>query len=102
VKRIVQAEIEEQSTYRHTVYNIFGFDESMWGRGIDCGYLSLRNLIMYGIKLQKMRRVNRVEVIDDKGRTYVKYLKGAEHTKYCLQDEDRTLKVFIDEDPQEY
>jgi hypothetical protein len=35
-------------------------------------------------------------VIDDKGRTYVKYLKDDEGIKYSLQDDDRTLKVFID------
>lgn len=40
--------------------------------------------------------VTRVEVIDDAGRAYVKYLKEGEGIKYSLQDDDRTLKVFID------
>jgi hypothetical protein len=102
VKRIVQAEVQEQGSYRHAIYSVFGFDESMYGRGIDCGYISLHGLIQSGIQLQKMKSVNRFEVIDDKGRTYVKYLQGAERAKYCLQDDDRTLKVFIDTDPQEY
>lgn len=34
--------------------------------------------------------------IDDSGRAYTKYLKEGERIKYSLQDDDRTLKVFID------
>ena len=43
-----------------------------------------------------MKGVTRFEVIDNKGRSYVKYLDKDERIKYSLQDEDRTLKVFID------
>jgi hypothetical protein len=41
--------------------------------------------------------VSRVEVIDDKGRTYVKYLKEDEFVWLSYQDDGRTLKVFVDE-----
>lgn len=37
--------------------------------------------------------VNRVEVIDNKGRSYVRY--GVEEVVYQLQDNDRTLKLFV-------
>ena len=40
--------------------------------------------------------ITRVEVIDDTGRAYTKYLKDDEGIKYSLQDDKRTLKVFID------
>tara|TARA_R110000772_G_scaffold53748_2_gene122870 strand:- start:7157 stop:7444 length:288 start_codon:yes stop_codon:yes gene_type:complete len=43
-----------------------------------------------------MRDVNRFEVIDDTGRAYTKYLKEGERVRYMLQDDNRTLKVFID------
>jgi hypothetical protein len=43
-----------------------------------------------------MRGVNRFEVIDESGRAYVKYLDRNEGIKYALQDDNRTLKVFID------
>ena len=48
-------------------------------------------------KLEAMKKVTRFEVIDDSGRAYVKYLKEGEGIAYVLQDDDRTLKVFIDE-----
>lgn len=43
-----------------------------------------------------MRQVNRFEVIDNTGRAYVKYLDKDEEIKYSIQDDNRTLKVFID------
>jgi len=48
-------------------------------------------------KMEAMKKVTRFEVIDDSGRAYVKYLKEGEGIAYVLQDDDRTLKVFIDE-----
>jgi len=48
-------------------------------------------------KLELMKKVTRFEVIDDSGRAYVKYLKEGEGIAYVLQDDERTLKVFIDE-----
>lgn len=40
-------------------------------------------------------RVTRVEVIDETGRAYVKYLEDDQEVVYGLQDDERTLKVFI-------
>ena len=37
--------------------------------------------------------VNRVEVIDDTGRVYVKY--GVTKAHYELQDDEQTLKLFV-------
>lgn len=39
--------------------------------------------------------VNRVEVIDQKGRSYVNY-KDKNVVSIQMQDEERTLKIFID------
>ena len=40
-------------------------------------------------------KTTRVEVIDENGRSYVKYLTEDQEVVYSLQDDDRTLKVFI-------
>lgn len=45
---------------------------------------------------QNMHEVNRIEVIDGTGRAYVKYLDKDEKVRYNLQDDNKTLKVFID------
>jgi len=44
-KRIHKAEFVDQASYRGTLYDVFGFDESMYGRGIDCGYGDIHNSI---------------------------------------------------------
>lgn len=96
VKRIYKAELVENGSYRYALYNVFGFDPSMYMRGMDCGYMALHNAIFDGDELAAMKSVNRFEVIDDTGRAYVKYLEEGEGINYSLQDDDRTLKVFID------
>lgn len=95
-KRIHQAEIKDKGTYRYALYTVFGFDPNMYMQGMDCGFMALHNAISDGEDYQAMRGVNRFEVIDDNGRAYVKYLDKEEGIKYILQDDKRTLKVFID------
>ncbi len=46
VKRIYQGEIVEQGSYRYVLYDTFGFDASMYMRGMDCGYMTLHNAIV--------------------------------------------------------
>lgn len=45
VKRVYQGELVEQGTYRYILYDIFGFDGSMYMRGMDCGFMALHNAI---------------------------------------------------------
>jgi hypothetical protein len=96
VKRIHKAELQDKGTYRYALYNVFGFDPGMYMKGMDCGYMAIHNAIGDGEDYQAMRGVNRFEVIDDTGRAYTKYLKDDERVRYSLQDDNRTLKVFVD------
>ncbi len=45
---------------------------------------------------RKVQKVNRVEVIDENGRSYVKYCKEGD-VSLSFQDDERTLKVFINQ-----
>lgn len=45
------------------------------------------------MKLLDDKKITRVEVIDDTGRAYV--MRGALIIDMQLQDDDRTLKIFI-------
>jgi hypothetical protein len=95
-KRLQKGELKERGSYRYVLYNVFGFDPGMYARGMDCGFMALHNAIYDGEELVEMKSVNRFEVIDETGRAYTKYLKDDEGIKYSLQDDKRTLKVFID------
>lgn len=46
---------------------------------------------------RKFSNVSRVEVIGPEGREYVRYFEEDEWMHYMLQDDDRTLKIFIEE-----
>ena len=44
---------------------------------------------------RKFSKVSRVEVIGPEKREYVRYFKDNEYMDWDLQDDDRTLKIFI-------
>jgi hypothetical protein len=60
---------------------------------------STEQLILHGVvamlpTVTYLEKVNRVEVIDQKGRSYVNW-KPTNKTELSLQDDGKTLKVFI-------
>ena len=55
VKRIFQGEIVDRGTYRYVLYDVFGFDGSMYGRGMSCGFMALHNSIYTDEEIQKFR-----------------------------------------------
>jgi len=96
-KRVWQADGKDRGSYRYALYDVFGFDPGMYALGMECGYMSIHNAIFDGEQLNKMKGVDRVEVIDKEGRNYVRYLDRGETVKFSLQDDDKTLKIFIDD-----
>lgn len=65
VKRIQQAELVEQRSFRGTLYGVFGFDIGMYGRAIDCGYMNIHNAMFDGNEFMDMSCATTVEVIDN-------------------------------------
>jgi hypothetical protein len=95
-KRIYEARVVENRSYRGTLYGKFGFDPGMYRMGMECGFFTLHNMLHQAREYEALHGVNRFEVIDKNGRTYVNYLDDSEIISYNLQDDDRTLKVFIE------
>ena len=46
---------------------------------------------------RKFSDVSRLEVIGPEGREYVRYFEDEEFMHYMLQDNNRTLKIFIED-----
>lgn len=55
------------------------------------------NEMASNLKDLQFKDVSRVEVIGPEGREYVRYFKEDEYMHYMLQDDERTLKIFIEE-----
>ncbi len=94
-KRIHDGDMLQNGTYRYVLYDVFGFDPGMYGAGMDCGYMAIHNAIAEGEELQRMHKVDRFEVIDENGRAYVRGIGQVKRLKFELQDNDCTLKVFV-------
>lgn len=60
--------------------------------------LSIENIIELLPSIVRLEKVNRVEVIDEQGRSYVNW-DNKNNTVISFQDEGRTLKVFITDLP---
>ncbi len=95
IKRMYKAEVQDRGTYRWALYDVFGFDPGMYGAGMDCGYMALHNIIYDGLDFEKMKTVDRMEVIDEDGRAYVRGIGQVKRLKFELQDDDCTLKIFV-------
>ena len=59
----------------------------------DLRFQKLWDVARGGIEEDKFEKVTRVEVIDDDGRAYA--FHGATNLDLSLQDDNRTLKLFI-------
>ena len=98
MKKIYQYRVVEGHGYRGTLYEAFGWGPEAYRIGMECNFFDLHNMIYDAQELSAMKGVNRFEVIDEEGRTYVNHLNDDQRVKFSLQDDDRTLKVFISSD----
>ena len=49
---------------------------------------------------RKFSKISRVEVIGPEKREYVRYFKDNEYMDHDIQDDDRTLKIFIEKEDE--
>ena len=110
IKRIHKAEIKDHGSYRYALYDVFGFDEGMYRKGMDCGFMDIHNSIIdedqkailrnYERDDGDLSKISRVEVIGKEGREYVRYFEDNEYMDHDIQDDDRTLKIFIEKEDE--
>jgi hypothetical protein len=94
-RRIYQGELVKRGTYRYVLYDVFGFGPEAYAPAQMANYLEIHNALYGADTFDKMEAVNRIEVIDTDGRAYTRHLSNRETVEYHLQDDDKTLKVFI-------
>ena len=59
--KIHKGDVEEQGSYRHVLYDVFGFDMDSYMIGMNCGYMNLHNYIYGGVEFSKFRLAEEVE-----------------------------------------
>jgi hypothetical protein len=55
-RRIQQGDVIERGSYRHVLYEVFGFDADAYVDGMDCGYMDIHNLIQEAIAFRQGER----------------------------------------------
>ena len=95
-KRIYEARVKEDRSYRGTLYGKFGFDPGMYRMGMECGFFTMHNMLHQAREYEAMQGVTRFEVVDEEGRKYTNHLNEDQRVRYSLQNEDKTLKIVID------
>jgi len=45
VRRLCKAELDDHGTYRHALYNVFGFHNGSYSQALDAGFMALHNSI---------------------------------------------------------
>jgi hypothetical protein len=56
VAKIVDAELRQKGSYRYVLYDVFGFDPSMYAKGMDCGFMALHNALVEAEDLAKAEK----------------------------------------------
>jgi hypothetical protein len=100
-KRIHKADIVKAGSYRYALYQIFGFDMSMYGVGMDAGYMDIHNNISGGITLSRMTDAKQIIIknrnssqtieIDDNQKVFIK-----------LKDDDNLIEIELKELPKTF
>lgn len=49
-RRIYQGDVVDRGSYRHVLYQVFGFGLEAYGDGMECGYMAIHNLIFGGLE----------------------------------------------------
>lgn len=52
-KRIHLGDIQHKGSYRHVLYQVFGFGLESYSLGMECGYIDIHNYIQDGIAAHK-------------------------------------------------
>jgi len=61
ISRVVQGELKNKGSYRHVLYEVFGFGPEAYVIGMQCGFLDLHNSIFTGEELTKLREMRYIE-----------------------------------------
>lgn len=55
-KRIYKGDVEDRRSYRGVLYDVFDFGSESYAIGMQCGYMSIHNLIFEGIDTKEIMK----------------------------------------------
>jgi len=100
-KRLHKGDYVKQGSYRYVLYQVFGFDMSMYGVGMDCGYMDLHNAIFGGLELKKMCEAREITIRQD-GIEHQIVVDEHQNLSIKLKDDDNKLEIIINNLPKPF
>jgi len=100
-KRIHKGDYEKNGSYRYVLYQVFGFDMSMYGVGMDCGYMDIHNSIFGGIELRKMSEAKEITIRQD-GIEHQIIVDEHQNVSVQLKDDDNKIEIIINNLPKTF
>ena len=76
-RRIFEGELKDKGSYRHILYQVFGFGAEAYIQALEAGYLAIHN-----------------SIVDE---TYDRNLLEAFCKKYSIEDSEQKIKNFLPE-----
>lgn len=97
IKRMYKSEVTDEGSYRHALYDVFGFDPSMYGVAMDAGYLTLHNLVASGMHYEKIYDVDSLEIVKEGTKTFsLDFRDGLIINDFELKEETNTLRIHVE------
>jgi hypothetical protein len=94
-KRIYQGDVVDNGSYRHVLYDKFGFEPDAYGVGMDSGYMTLHNLIAAGRELERVRTVYAAKVTYN-NETVFALPAGKKHKVLFYPDPNNRSHLVVD------
>ena len=94
ISRVAKA-YDHDVNYRDLLYKELKLEPTAYNATRDAGLFDLLEVLKDADYLDDLHNVERLEVVDDEGRAYVKGKNKVKEVHYVLQDDKKTLKIFI-------
>lgn len=92
-KRIHNAEIKNNGTYRSVLYNEFGFGPEMYGPGMECGFFAIHNQLFDGGEFGLMKDAHSILLTDETETVSNVEITGIRSPEYTYNEKNKQLVV---------
>lgn len=97
-KKIHNGDVKANGSYRYVLYDVFGFDEGMYGLGMDCGYMDIHNLIGKGMTFDSMLAAKNINV---KCFDIEKSYRKIKDVRLTLKEKDGTAYIEVNQEKKD-
>lgn len=85
-KRIHKGDVIDRGSYRHVLYNVFGFDFDAYSLGMNCGYLDIHNYIITPKDQESINEQHKIAQYIVGSEQFMWLMAGSNHVQTQIQE----------------